>query len=206
MLDEDEMPKANAPISPQRWGLYAYFNNLGIELKKQGKTSDAIDAFDRAIDINPTRPIPYLNEAMTLFEKQQYTMADDMFVKAVERGLPQPDRWFVDFAALYREKNMPSRAIALLYKGRELFPQSFLIASNLGAQLVASERYTEGLPELQRALGMQPSSTAVLNNLGAFFLKRNDYGRALDFWNRSLAIDPHQQQIHAAAEAARTRL
>ncbi len=46
----------------------------------------------------------------------------------------------------------------------------------------------------------------MLNNLGAFFLKRNDYGRALDFWNRSLAIDPHQQQIHAAAEAARTRL
>lgn len=205
-LDDGEMPKSNAPVSPQRWGLYAYFNNLGIELKKQGKTSEAVDAFDRAIDINPTRPIPYLNEAMTLFDKQQYTMADDMFVKAVERGLPEPDRWFVDFAALYREKNMPSRAIALLYKGRELFPQSFLIASNLGATLVASERYTDGVPELQRALGMQPSSTAVLNNLGAVFVKRNDYARALDFWNRSLAIDPHQPQIHAAADAARTRL
>ncbi|HJW93106.1 MAG TPA: alkaline phosphatase family protein [Thermoanaerobaculia bacterium] len=206
MLDEDEMPKANAPVSPQRWGLYAYFNNLGIELKKQGKTQDAVDAFDRAIDINPTRPIPYLNEAMTLFEKQQYTMADDMFVKAVERGLPEPDKWFVDFAALYRTRNMPTRAIALLYKGRGLFPQSFPIASNLGALLVANERYTDGLPELQRALGMQPSSTQVLNNLGAFFVKNKDYGRALDFWNRSLAIDPHQPQIHAAVDAAQARL
>jgi predicted AlkP superfamily phosphohydrolase/phosphomutase/Flp pilus assembly protein TadD len=206
MVDDDEAPKANAPVSPQRWGLYAYFNNLGIELKKQGKTSDAVDAFDRAIDINPTRPIPYLNEAMTLFEKQQYTMADDMFVKAVERGLPEPDRWFVDYASLYRTHNMPTRAIALLYKGRELFPQSFLIASNLGSLLVANERYTDGLPELQRALGMQPSSTEVLNNLGAFFVKNKDYARALDFWNRSLTIDPHQQQIHAAADAARARL
>jgi predicted AlkP superfamily phosphohydrolase/phosphomutase len=115
-LDEGDMPAANAPVSPQRWGLYAYFNNVGIELKKQGKTSDSVDAFDRAIDINPTRPIPYLNEAMVLFERQQYTMADDFFVKAVERGLPEPDRWFVDFAALYRQKNMASRAIALLYK------------------------------------------------------------------------------------------
>jgi len=205
-LDDGDMPRANAPVSPQRWGLYAYFNNAGIEFKKQGKTSEAVDAFDRAIDINPTRPIPYLNEAMVLFERQQYSMADDMFVKAVERGLPEPDRWFVDFAALYRQKNMPSRAAALLYKGRELFPQSFMIASNLGSTLVASERYTEGLPELQRALGMQPSSTAVLNNLGLYFLKRDDYARALDFWNRSLAIDPHQPQIHAAADAARTRL
>ena len=205
-LDEGEMPAANAPISPQRWGLYAYFNNAGIELKKQGKTSEAVDAFDRAIDINPTRPIPYLNEAMVLFDRQQYSMADDFFVKAVERGLPEPDRWFVDFAALYRQKNMESRAIALLYKGRQLFPQSFLIASNLGGTLVSAERYTEGLPELQRALGMQPSSTAVLNNLGLYFVKRTDYARALDFWNRSLAIDPHQPQIRAAAEAARTQL
>lgn len=205
-LDDGEMPAANAPISPQRWGLYAYFNNLGIELKKQGKTSEAVDAFDRAIDINPTRPIPYLNEAMVLFERQQYSMADDFFVKAVERGLPEPDRWFVDFAALYRQKNMESRAIALLARGRQLFPQSFLIASNLGSTLVSAERYTEGLPELQRALGMQPSSTVALNNIGLYFVKRNDYARALDFWNRSLAIDPHQPQIRAAAEAARTQL
>jgi len=205
-LDDGEMPAANAPISPQRWGLYAYFNNLGIELKKQGKTSEAVDAFDRAIDINPTRPIPYLNEAMVLFDRQQYSMADDFFVKAVERGLPEPDRWFVDFAALYRQKNMESRAIALLYKGRQLFPQSFLIASNLGSMLVSAERYTEGLPELQRALGMQPSSTSALNNIGLYFVKRKDYARALDFWNRSLAIDAHQPQIRAAAEAARTQL
>jgi tetratricopeptide (TPR) repeat protein len=133
-------------------------------------------------------------------------MADDFFVKAVERGLPEPDRWFVDFAALYRQKNMESRAIALLYKGRQLFPQSFLIASNLGSMLVSAERYTEGLPELQRALGMQPSSTAALNNIGLYFVKRKDYARALDFWNRSLAIDAHQPQIRAAAEAARTQL
>jgi len=206
LLDEDEMPKANAPVSPQRWGLYAYFNNLGVELKKQGKTSEAVDAFDRAIDINPTRPIPYLNEAMTLFDRQQYAMADNMFVKAMERGLPEPDHWFVDYASLYRQHNMQARAIALLYKGRELFPQSFLITSNLGAMLVDAERYTEGLPELQRALGMQPSSTVVLNNLGVFCVKRKDYARALDYWNRSLAIDQHQPQVHAAAEAARSQL
>ena len=62
-----------APLSPERWGQYAYYNNLGIELRSKGKMSDAVDAFDRAIDINPTRPIPHLNEAMTMFDRQQYT-------------------------------------------------------------------------------------------------------------------------------------
>jgi Tfp pilus assembly protein PilF len=204
-LLEEEQPVAQ-PLSPERWGTYAYWNNLGIQLRSQNKTKDAIDAFDRAIDINPTRPVPYLNEAMLLVDKQMFTTADQMFLKAVANGLPNADRWFVDFAALYRDRNMPSRAIAVLYKGRELFPQSYEILANLGAQLVAANRYTEGLPILERSLGLQPSSTLALNNLGLAYSKNNDYARSVDFWNRSLAIDPRQPQIREALNAARTRL
>ncbi|HJT16898.1 MAG TPA: tetratricopeptide repeat protein, partial [Thermoanaerobaculia bacterium] len=112
----------------------------------------------------------------------------------------------VDFAALYREKDAPSRAIALLQKGKEMFPQSYLIAANLGATLVSADRYTEGVPELDRALGLQPSSTEVLNNLGTFYAKQKDYARALDYWNRSLSIQPQQPVIRQAADAARSRL
>jgi tetratricopeptide (TPR) repeat protein len=168
--------------------------------------SDAADAFDRAIDINPTRPTPHLNEAMTMIDRQQYTVADDQFLKAVALGLPNAETYFIDFAALYRQRNMNSRAIALLYQGKKLFPQSYLIGANLGSALLASQRYTEGVPELVRALGLQPSSTLALNNLGLFYAKQNDYGRALDYWNRSLSIEPHQPQIRDAAVAARSRL
>jgi predicted AlkP superfamily phosphohydrolase/phosphomutase/Tfp pilus assembly protein PilF len=204
---EDEAPqRAAAPLSPERWGQYAYYNNLGVDLRAKGKLSEAVDAFDHAIDINPTRPTPHLNEAMTFFDRQQYPPADDQFLKAVALGLPNAESYFIDFAALYRERNMNARAIALLSQGRRLFPQSYLIAANLGSALLAGERYTEGVPELVRALGLQPSSTLVLNNLGLFYAKQNDYGRALDFWNRSLSIEPHQPQIREAAVAARSRL
>jgi predicted AlkP superfamily phosphohydrolase/phosphomutase/Tfp pilus assembly protein PilF len=207
VLEDEQAPQtAAAPIPPQQWGSYAYYNNLGIQLKKQNKLKDAVDAFNQAIELNPNRPTPYLNLAMTLIDRQQYTAADEAFVTAVTKGLPNADRWFVDYSALYRERNMTSRAIAILAKGKEMFPQSFEIAANLGAALSQSDRYTEGLPELERALGLQPSSTLALNNLGILYAKKNDYGRALDFWNRSLAIDPHQAQIRQAADAARTRL
>lgn len=203
---EDEQPASAQPLSPERWGAYAYYNNLGVQLRSQNKTKDAVDAFDRAIDINPTRPIPYLNEAMTLFDKSQYTAADDMFLKAVQHGLPNAERWFADYAACYRDKNMGSRAIVVLYKGKQLFPQSYEIAANLGTSLIAANRFTEGVPELERALGLQPSATMVLNNLGVFYAKKEDYARALDYWNRSLTIDPRQPQIRQAADAAQSRL
>jgi predicted AlkP superfamily phosphohydrolase/phosphomutase/Tfp pilus assembly protein PilF len=206
---EDQEPDATqktASLSPERWGLYAYYNNLGVDLRAKGKLSDAVDVFDRAIDINPTRPVPHLNEAMVLFDRQQYAAADQHFLQAITLGLPNAENYLIDYAALYRERNMNARAIALLYQGRRLFPQSYLIAANLGSDLLEAERYTEGLPELVRALGLQPSSTLALNNIGLFYSKQNDYGRALDFWNRSLSIDAHQPQIREAAVAARSRL
>jgi tetratricopeptide (TPR) repeat protein len=206
VLEDAEQQRAAVPLSPERWGQYAYYNNLGVELRAKGKLSEAIDAFDRAIDINPTRPTPHLNEAMTFFDRQMYSAADDQFLKAVALGLPNAESYFIDFAALYRQRNMNTRAIALLYQGRRLFPQSYLIAANLGSALLEAQRYTEGVPELVRALGLQPSSTLALNNLGLFYAKQNDYGRALDFWNRSLSIEPHQPQIRESAVAARSRL
>jgi predicted AlkP superfamily phosphohydrolase/phosphomutase/Tfp pilus assembly protein PilF len=206
-LEDEDVDTANAtPLPPDVWGRYAYLNNVGIDLLKQKKIGDAIDAFSQAIDMNPQRATPHLNLAMALLERQQYTNADEEFLKAIAAGLPNGDQWFADFAAWYREHDMETRAIGVLYKGKELFPQSYLIAANLGATLLAASRFTEGVPELERALGLQPSSTLALNNLGTFYAKHNDYARALDFWNRSLAIDARQAQVRAAVEAARTRL
>jgi tetratricopeptide (TPR) repeat protein len=204
--DEGDAKRAATPLSPERWGLYAYYNNLGVELRAKGKLSEAIDALDRAIDINPTRPTPHLNEAMVFFDRQQFAPADAQILNAITLGLPNAENYLIDFAALYRQRNMNARAIALLYQGRRLFPQSYVIAVNLGSALLEAERYSEGVPELVRALGLQPSSTLALNNLGLFYAKQNDYGRALDFWNRSLSVDAHQPQIREAAVAARSRL
>jgi Tfp pilus assembly protein PilF len=206
--DEDQQTAdSNAtPLPPDVWGRYAYLNNSAIGLLKQKKTSDAIDALNQAIELNPRRAVPHLNLAMTLLEKQQFTNAYAEFLKAVAAGLPNSEQWFVDYAAWYRDHDMQTRAIVVLYKGKELFPQSFTIAANLGATLLSADRFTEGVPELERALGIQPSSTLALNNLGTFYAKQHDYGRALDFWNRSLAIDGRQPEIRAAVEAARTRL
>lgn len=206
VLEDADHPEEAKPLPPEQWGRYAYYNNLGVQLRTQGKTNDAIDAFNTAIQLNPSRAVPYLNLAMALFDKQMYTDADAAFLQAVAHGLPNAESYFADYAALYQQHNSPTRAVVLLYKGQEMFPQSALIAANLGAALVSVNRYSEGVPQLERALGLQPSSTLVLNNLGIFYARHHDYGRALDYWNRSLSIDPHQPQIRDAANAARAQL
>jgi predicted AlkP superfamily phosphohydrolase/phosphomutase/Tfp pilus assembly protein PilF len=206
MLEEADQPAPAVPISPDKWGLYAYYNNLGIQLKAAGKSKDAVEALQKATEINPGRATPYLNMAIAMFDKQQYSAAEDAFMNAVQHGLPNAEHYFIDFAALYRKNNLTTRAIILLQKGKQLFPTSYAISANLGSALLQADRYSEGVPELERALGMQPSSTLVLNDLGLVYAKKNDYGRALDYWNRSLSIDPHQPQIREASNAVGSKL
>jgi predicted AlkP superfamily phosphohydrolase/phosphomutase/Tfp pilus assembly protein PilF len=202
----DRPAGTSGALPAPQWGAYAWANNEGIRLRAQGKPADATAMFQRAIDLNPGRPTPYLNMAMTLFDRQQYTAAENVFLMAVERGLPDGEQWFVDFAALYRANDMPTRAINLLNRARQIYPQSYLVAANLGSALAQASRYTDALPELERALGLRPTSTLVLNNLGTYYAKRKDYARALDFWNRSLSIDGRQRTIREAARAAESQL
>lgn len=205
LAENDARPEAS-PVTPETWGLYAYYNNLGVQLKQQKKLSEAAAAFAKAIELNPGRLTPYLNLMQVLFERQQYTGAEEVLREAVLRGLPSPEQHYVDLAALYRENDMPTRAIHVLTEARTLFPNSALIAANLGSALAGAKRYTESLEELERALALQPSSTLVLNNLGLIYTRKQDYGRALDYWNRSLTIEPRQPKIREAVTALQTHL
>ncbi len=204
-LLNEEAPELTA-LTPQQWGLYAWLNNQGIQLEQEKKLADAASSLQQAIELNPGRPIPYLNLSMVLFDMQRYTDSEKIFFEAIVRGLPNPEQYIVDYAALYRSQDMLSRAIGVLVRGKELFPESYLIAANLGSALAAASRYTDALPEFERALGLRPTSTLVLNNLALYYMKRDDLGRALDYWNRSLAIDPRQPKIREAVNAAQSRI
>lgn len=205
-LLENPSEGATGKISVETWGHYAYFNNQGVQLRQQKKLVEATEAFERAIALNPTRPTPYLNLSIVLLEREEFAAADAVMMKAIARGLPTPERYVIDLAAYYRANDMPTRAISFLVEAERIFPQSYEVAAALGSALAAVGRYSDALPQFERALGMRPASTLVLNNLGNVYARREEYGRALDYWNRSLTIDAAQPKIREAVEAARTHL
>ena len=206
LTEQQQSRPAASPLSPESWGLYAYYNNLGVQLKQNKQLAEAAAAFAKAIELNPARSTPYHNLIQVLLERQQYSGAEAVLREAVQRGMTDAEQRYLDLAAFYRQNNMLTRAIAVLTEARELFPYSVRIAANLGSALAEMNRYTESLTELERALALQPSSTLVLNNLGMIYSKKQDYSRALDFWNRSLSIEPRQPRIREAVSAVQTHL
>jgi tetratricopeptide (TPR) repeat protein len=141
-----------------------------------------------------------------LFDREMYTAAEEHLMEAIRRGLPNPEQHMIDYAAFLRSRDMPSRAVSVLAKGTELFPDSYLMTANLASALSAVNRFTEALPLYEKALALRPTSTLVLNDLGILYMRRKEYARALDYWNRSLALDPRQPEIRQAVNAIQTRI
>ncbi len=206
MTREPETPAEHQRLTGEQWRVYAVTNNRGAELAAKGQKTEAIDQFEKAAALNPERATPLLNLAMIALQSQRYVSAETLMFQALEKNPSNPDQLLVDMAAWFRAHDMISWAIRVLGKGKEQYPESYLIASELGASLAEAGRYTEGLQELDRALALQPLSTSVLNNLGIIYAKKKDYARALDYWNRSLTIAPRQPKIAEAARAATTNL
>jgi tetratricopeptide (TPR) repeat protein len=59
------------------------WNNKGIALEKQGKLDEAIQAFDKAIELNQNFALPWSNKALMLLRQEMY----DEAIKAVDKAL-----------------------------------------------------------------------------------------------------------------------
>ncbi|MBW3670788.1 MAG: alkaline phosphatase family protein, partial [Acidobacteria bacterium] len=204
----NEAPSSSEPppTGGPEWGRYAWLNNEGVRLAREGNLQNAMDSFEEAIGVKEDRVAPYLNLARIALKSQRYSSAEALVWKAIDTGAENPESIILDLAAWYRANDMPSRAIALLEEARVRYPDSFAIVSNLGSALAAADRYTDAINVLEDALGLRPTSNEVLNNLGIIYAQQEDYGRALDYWNRSLEITPRQPKIAEAVRAAVSRL
>jgi tetratricopeptide (TPR) repeat protein len=200
VLNENQPQVASTPLPPAQWGAYAYYNNLGVQMQKEKKLREATEAFQAAIDRNPSNPSPYMNMALTLFERQQYTAADDAFRN---RGA-QTAACRAEIHRLrgaYRSRNMTSRAIAPCTR-KQTFPQSYLIAEP--GRRYSGRRYTEGIAEMERALS--PALVNARPQQHRHPSRQEERIRPCARRNRSLSIDPRQPRIRQAIETRTTHL
>ncbi|MGD0648722.1 MAG: tetratricopeptide repeat protein [Acidobacteriaceae bacterium] len=90
-----------AAAKPNIGGLAADYNQLGNALTAQGKTDDAIAAFDSAAKTDPTKAgVYYKNAAAVLYNAGQMDAALDAANKAIAADPNQADAYFIKGQAL----------------------------------------------------------------------------------------------------------
>lgn len=104
------------------------WNDKGAALEKQGKLDEAIQAFDKAIELNPNFALAWSNKALMLFKAKRYDEALEAVNKAIELN-PKLEAAQKVKKIIAQNPNGLSKNIAKILQRRGLSPNEVLIAT-----------------------------------------------------------------------------
>lgn len=130
-----------------------------------------------------------------LFAAEYRTEAEDAF-RAAQTLAPDDMRWPYYLGQLYRVRQEPARAIAMLERALALSPDHVPSLIWLGELHLASGNPAAAEAPLQRALTLSPSSAAALARLGRVAQAHGDHARAIEHLARAVSLEPRASSLH----------
>lgn len=152
------------------------WNEKGNALFKRGSFNEAIEAYNKAIQLDPTFGWPYSNLALTYLTQGQYAEAVLLYQKGIELSNSDKDKaisWN-GLGNVYRCLNDYANAVAAYQKAADLDPET------------AGMR--DGADSFQS--GQSSRNAQVWNDLGELFFKAGNYSEATNAFQKAMELEP----------------
>ena len=98
--------------------------NQGAALRAEGKYDDALEAFEKSIELNPENSLPWYYKGIIYSDQMKYDEALQSIEKAIELN-PQLDIAWYNKGSVLKELGRDSEAVAALGKFAELLCDRF---------------------------------------------------------------------------------
>lgn len=145
------------------WPDNATFNfQKAITLRSMNQSNQAIEYFNRAIELDPTDYSYYEVLGNTFFELGKYKEAIDYYEKAINSGTEFESRWF--------ETDLPK------------------ILSQRGLAFAQLQNYTESMKSLNKAIEILPNSSFIHEEKAKALMILNAYDKATDRYDSQVSI------------------
>ncbi|HEX2697237.1 MAG TPA: tetratricopeptide repeat protein, partial [Anaerolineales bacterium] len=167
-----------------------FWNDKGNLLFKRGAYEEAINAYNRSLQLDPSFGWPYSNLALTYLTQGQYAEAILLYQKSIDLLDSDKDRaisWN-GLGNVYRCINDYANAVAAYQKAAELDPDT------------AGMR--DGADTFQA--GQTPKNSQTWNDLGELFLKTEAYDQAINAFQKAIDLDPQAGWPHSNLATALT--
>jgi tetratricopeptide (TPR) repeat protein len=149
--DLDKLWSTTLARNPESWMAH---NNIGISLARQGRTQEAIDHFNRALELNPHHDEADYNLANALLRLNR----EDEAIPHYEASLkinPRNTRAHFNLAAVLARKGQLEEAMVHYNKVLEVYPNDPVVHKNLEKILRQMGRTDEADAHLRKAEAAQ---------------------------------------------------
>ena len=141
----------------------------GVALRGAGRNAEALQAFDRALDIEPVTDA-FLNRAGIALDEGRFAKADRDLGRVLD-AFPDNENAIQLLALSYQKQQRSAELVALLRSARERIAfQRGSLTTNLAVALYASGQKDEALAELEAARSSAPRDPTSIGRASLFYL------------------------------------
>ena len=171
------------------WATADEYLTLGNSLAEFGKIQQAIECYDRAIELNPNLAIAYHNLGeMLAAEKRQ-----DRAIAHYEKALAIHPNSFESYHSLGKvlaEKTEFDRAIECYRHSLEINPNYARAWLGLGGVFIQKGEFDEAIKCYRQTLAINDSSYWAHNYLGEAFARKQMWQEAVACYRRAIELNP----------------
>lgn len=178
-----ERPTTHLPRRGDTW------LNRGVALEKMGKSEDAVECFDKALQEDPKDAWAWFNKGVSLHRLGMVAEALRCYEKALEIKPDDPDALSNKGIAL-RSIGRTEEAIECYITALGVNPKDAGIWSNLGVTYRVLGRTRDALESYDRALAINPNDVTVLLNKAAALQAEGRFSEAVECYDRVLRMQP----------------
>lgn len=176
------------PVVPEQAQVRAeQLTEQGKELKKEGYTAQALDAFSEAVEENPKLTEAHLAIGDIFRERGVYEQADAAYRKAVVSDPNNFDARYLLGLTNHLRGDL-ARAISSYKRALMINKDSFEANRDMGSAIMQSGDPKEAIKFAKRAVEINPDSQAGWANLAAAYSLTGDYENAVGAYRQTLAL------------------
>jgi len=166
-----------------------YVSSLGIALQRLGRREDALQALEKAVQLQPDNAQNWKNLANVLFELQRTEKAILAYRKVL--GF-DPRDWDATcrLGYLHSRSGQLEDALACFGVCDALQPNHAPTLHMRSVFLLGLKQYDGAIAEGVRAHALDPANAETCNNIGSAFNGLNRHDEALPWFDRALSLRP----------------
>jgi len=171
------------------------------ELKLSGEHKKSIEEAERLLFSDPNCVAALEEIADNYVSLDQYDRAE----KACRRALKLNEKSYTAHYILgfiSSQQQSWARAITYLKTSNELHGNNPEILRCLGWAMFNSNKRTQGIVILERALNLDPENSLTLCDLGICYMQIKNFDKAVELLKRAMQLDPQNQRIQECYKAA----
>lgn len=167
-----------------------YYNNLGYVLKDQGKLSEAITCFRKALEIKPDyAEACCYNQGYVFYDQGDLGEAITCYEKALEIK-PDYAEAYHNLGCVLKDRDKLDEAILCYQKAVKIKPDYAEAYHNLGYVFKDQSKLDDAITCYEKALEIEPDCAEAYNNMGNAFRSKGKLDDAILCYQKALKLKP----------------